>query len=87
MNKIDHELKVLLEKGPRKLQILKLMSRSKEPLGSDTISDKLGMSRGNVIRILNDFEKREVVKCVTGRRRDRRFELTEKGRYHLSLIK
>jgi DNA-binding IclR family transcriptional regulator len=84
---LDHELKVILEKGPRKLEILKLIARAKEPLGSDIIADKLKMSKTNVIRILNDLETRDAIRCVTARKRDRRFEITTKGKYHLSSIK
>jgi DNA-binding IclR family transcriptional regulator len=72
-----------LEKGPKKLKILRLISRSTNPLGSDTISKKLKMYESNVIRILNELEKRELVNCVTGRKRDRRYEITEYGRLYI----
>jgi Mn-dependent DtxR family transcriptional regulator len=81
--KIDHGLRIRLEKGPKKLKILRLISRSTNPLGSDTISKKLKMYESNVIRILNELEKGELVNCVTGRKRDRRYEITEYGRLYI----
>jgi predicted transcriptional regulator len=82
---IDHGLKVMLEKGPKKLQILRIMAQS-GAVGSEELSKVSNMSESNVIRIVNELEKKQAVKCVTGRKRDRRFEITRKGRFHLSLI-
>jgi transcription initiation factor IIE alpha subunit len=87
LKQVDHQLKVMLEQGRRKLQILKFLARSKEPLGSDNISKKLDMIQADVIRILNKLEEMDAVKCVTKRKRNRRFQITDKGKYHLSLIK
>jgi predicted transcriptional regulator len=83
---IDHGLEVMLEKGPKKLQILGILAQSKEAVGSEELSKVSNMSESNVIRIVNELEKKQAVKCVTGRKRDRRFEITRKGRFHLSLI-
>lgn len=87
MKGVDQKLKVVLEKGPRKVEILKMLENSNEPLGSDMISSKLKIEISNVIRILNELERLGAVRCVTERKRDRRFEITEKGKYHLSRIK
>jgi transcription initiation factor IIE alpha subunit len=87
LKQVDHQLKIILEKGPRKVQILKALERAKEPLGSETISNELQISKTNVIRILNGLEQMKAIECVTGRKRDRRFKITDKGKYHLSLVK
>src|SRR4051794_39028768 len=87
LKQIDHHLKIILEKGPKKVQILKILKRAREPLGSETLSNELQMSNTNVIRILNGLEQLKAIECVTGRKRDRRFKITDKGKYHLSLVK
>jgi DNA-binding PadR family transcriptional regulator len=43
----------------------------------------LKMYESNVIRILNELEKKGLVNCVTGRKRDRRFKITEYGRLYI----
>ena len=77
----------MLEKGPKKLKILTIIARSSRPIGSDTLATELKMHESNVIRITNDLEKRGIISCVTGRKRDRRYEITRYGRQHLDSIK
>ncbi|MGI0016810.1 MAG: ArsR family transcriptional regulator [Nitrososphaera sp.] len=85
--RVDQQLKVVLEKGPRKREILRLIAKSTGPMGSDEIYNILKMNKSNIIRALNELERRGAIRCVTRRKRDRRFAITKKGEYHLSLVK
>ena len=79
----------MLEKGPRRFQVLVEISNANtdNPIGSDLICKKLLMQKSNVIRIIDELEAKGAIKCVTGRKRDRLFRITKKGRTILDLLR
>jgi len=82
----NYELAVMLKEGPQRLHILRIMEESDIPLGSRKISERTGIAQTNVVRVLNELESKGAVRELTGRRRTRLYEITEKGRHSLVMM-
>ena len=80
----NFELAVMLKEGARRQQVLRAVSESEIPLGSREVSKRTGIAQSNTIRILRELEAKGALREVTGRRRNRRYEITEKGKRSLS---
>ena len=76
----DYQLAVMLKEGPRRQEVLRVIGESYMPVSSDDISRKIRMPQSNVIRILRELERKGAVQEVTGRRRNRRYKITAKGK-------
>ena len=82
----NYELAVMLKQGPQRQHVLRTMEQSDMPLGSREISERTGIAQSNVVRVLDELESRGAVRELTGRRRNRLYEITEKGRHSLVMM-
>lgn len=76
----------MLKQGPQRQHVLRTMEQSDMPLGSREISERTGIAQSNVVRVLDELESRGAVRELTGRRRNRLYEITEKGRHSLVMM-
>ena len=82
----NYELAVMLKQGPQRQHILRTIEESDMPLGSREISGRTGIPQTNVVRVLNELESKGAVRELTRRRRNRLYEITEKGRHSLVIV-
>ena len=84
--RIDWKLYASIESGPLKKKILMLIYNSIYPVSSIEITKYFGRDASQMYAMLREFEGANIVNEISGRKRNRIYEITKKGKEMIEIL-